>query len=74
MGGFHLEGESESELETYLSLFKILGVKQVAPCHCSGNSARKIFQNGYRSGYIESGVGRHIHLSPEIAHKRTAVR
>jgi 7,8-dihydropterin-6-yl-methyl-4-(beta-D-ribofuranosyl)aminobenzene 5'-phosphate synthase len=65
MGGFHLEGESQSELETFLSLFKILGVKYVAPCHCTGDLARKIFRIGYGENYIESGVGRRIHFGAE---------
>lgn len=65
MGGFHLEEESRSELETFLSLFKILGVQQVAPCHCSGEAARKLFQKAYRDGYIEAGVGRRIHFDPD---------
>ncbi|MBD3360595.1 MBL fold metallo-hydrolase [Candidatus Peregrinibacteria bacterium] len=57
MGGFHLNGLSEAELRDIAKKFKMLGVKKVAPSHCSGDLTRKIFQEIYDKNYIESGVG-----------------
>lgn len=60
MGGFHLGGESRSGLEKIIERFKELGVKNVGPCHCSGDLARKMFQQAYGEHYIRVGVGRTI--------------
>ena len=33
------------------------GVEKVAPCHCSGDLARKMFKEAFQENYIEVGVG-----------------
>lgn len=60
MGGFHLGGTSKGDLEKIILSFRTLGVKYVAPCHCSGDLARQMFKEEYRDGYIHVGVGRVI--------------
>ena len=60
LGGFHLEGASESELKSTLNSFRQLGVEKVAPGHSTGSIARYLFQQEYQDDYIESGVGRII--------------
>jgi len=35
-----------------------LGVQKVAPCHCSGDAARKMFKDYFGENYIQSGLGR----------------
>jgi 7,8-dihydropterin-6-yl-methyl-4-(beta-D-ribofuranosyl)aminobenzene 5'-phosphate synthase len=57
MGGFHLGGESKSKLEGIVSDFKKLGVQFVGPCHCSGDTARQVFQRAYKNNFIPAGVG-----------------
>jgi 7,8-dihydropterin-6-yl-methyl-4-(beta-D-ribofuranosyl)aminobenzene 5'-phosphate synthase len=62
MGGFHLGGESESRLERIVSDFRKLGVQYVGPCHCSGDTARQVFQKDYQNKFIPVGVGTVITL------------
>jgi 7,8-dihydropterin-6-yl-methyl-4-(beta-D-ribofuranosyl)aminobenzene 5'-phosphate synthase len=65
IGGFHLGGASASEIESIIDSFEQMGVERVAPCHCSGDRARTLFQEHYGESYIECGVGRRIGLAPE---------
>lgn len=62
VGGFHLSGRSEEEIAAIIEGFQRLGVEMVAPTHCSGETARRMFQSAYGDGYIEAGVGRGIDL------------
>jgi len=60
IGGFHLGGSSRQEIEGIVERFESLNVEKVAPCHCSGDLARRIFKDFFNSNYIESGVGRSV--------------
>ena len=60
LGGFHLAGSSTSEIEAVIAGLKKLGVRHVAPCHCTGDMARKLFKHAYGSGFIDVGVGKVI--------------
>lgn len=62
MGGFHLGGESNAAIEHVVSDFRALGVRYVGPCHCSGNTARQLFEREYRNNFIPVGVGRVINV------------
>ena len=62
VGGFHLISKSEKEIYDIARTIKSLGVKYVAPEHCSGDKARKIFKKIYGKNYIESGVGKTIYI------------
>jgi 7,8-dihydropterin-6-yl-methyl-4-(beta-D-ribofuranosyl)aminobenzene 5'-phosphate synthase len=62
VGGFHLGGASTSEIESIIDSFSQMGVERVAPCHCSGDRARRLFREHYGEGYIECGVGTRIAL------------
>jgi len=35
MGGFHLSGDSYSEIEEIIEVFRNLAVQKIAPSHCS---------------------------------------
>ena len=60
MGGFHLVGKSRREVDTIISDMKKLGVHYVGPCHCTGDKARKLFQQAYQEHFISIGVGKRI--------------
>jgi 7,8-dihydropterin-6-yl-methyl-4-(beta-D-ribofuranosyl)aminobenzene 5'-phosphate synthase len=62
IGGFHLEGETDTELVKIIEAFKELHVKKAAPCHCSGERARELFGREYGNGYVDNGVGKVIEL------------
>jgi 7,8-dihydropterin-6-yl-methyl-4-(beta-D-ribofuranosyl)aminobenzene 5'-phosphate synthase len=57
MGGFHLGSASDQELHRLIQDFRRLGVKKVAPSHCSGERARARFQTEYQEDYVAGGVG-----------------
>jgi 7,8-dihydropterin-6-yl-methyl-4-(beta-D-ribofuranosyl)aminobenzene 5'-phosphate synthase len=62
IGGFHMSGASTHQIQSVIEGFRQLGVKKVAPCHCSGDETRKLFREEYGEGYIDSGAGRIITL------------
>jgi 7,8-dihydropterin-6-yl-methyl-4-(beta-D-ribofuranosyl)aminobenzene 5'-phosphate synthase len=62
LGGFHLGGKSQREIEGILSEFRRLGVRKVAPCHCTGEQAIRMFRQGYGEDFIQAGAGRVIRV------------
>jgi 7,8-dihydropterin-6-yl-methyl-4-(beta-D-ribofuranosyl)aminobenzene 5'-phosphate synthase len=60
LGGFHLGGKREAEIDAILTDFRRLEVEQVAPCHCTGDQAIAMFAAEYGEDYIQAGVGRRI--------------
>ena len=60
LGGFHLGGTSTSQIKSIIKNLERLGVEKVAPCHCSGEEARSLFQRYFGKNYIEAGVGKKI--------------
>jgi 7,8-dihydropterin-6-yl-methyl-4-(beta-D-ribofuranosyl)aminobenzene 5'-phosphate synthase len=67
LGGFHLGDKSEAEIDAILKDFKRLEVKQVAPCHCTGESAISRFAAEYGKDFIQVGVGSVIRLEASIS-------
>lgn len=57
MGGFHLGGASLSQVERIVGDFRKLGVKRVAPCHCTGDTAREAFVDAFGEDAALAGVG-----------------
>jgi 7,8-dihydropterin-6-yl-methyl-4-(beta-D-ribofuranosyl)aminobenzene 5'-phosphate synthase len=57
MGGFHLGSASRRQIETIIAEFRDLGVQNVAPCHCTGDQARKMFADAFGDACILAGVG-----------------
>jgi 7,8-dihydropterin-6-yl-methyl-4-(beta-D-ribofuranosyl)aminobenzene 5'-phosphate synthase len=62
MGGFHLGGVSQAALRQIVDTIQGFGVKLVAPCHCSGDSARKMFAEAYGEDFIRVGVGKSLEV------------
>ncbi len=60
LGGFHLLLDSESSIQKIVTRFREMGVRYVAPTHCSGQIARNSFKNVYGDHYLACGVGRII--------------
>jgi 7,8-dihydropterin-6-yl-methyl-4-(beta-D-ribofuranosyl)aminobenzene 5'-phosphate synthase len=63
MGGFHLLSASTSDVARIIEAFRQLGVKKVAPSHCTGDAARRQFQAAYGDNFISGGAGNVIVLS-----------
>jgi 7,8-dihydropterin-6-yl-methyl-4-(beta-D-ribofuranosyl)aminobenzene 5'-phosphate synthase len=62
MGGFHLRSASDDELHRLIQDFRQLGVKKVAPSHCSGERARERLESEYKEKYFAGGVGNVLNL------------
>ena len=60
MGGFHLGWATKGDIENIISSFKQLGVQYVAPTHCTGEKARKLFAQHFGQNYIDIGAGKVI--------------
>lgn len=62
-GGFHLIPFNRKELTDLAGLMKnTLGVKRVAPAHCTGHLAFKVLQEQFGAGYLYAGLGESIGL------------
>ena len=62
LGGFHLCWMSLSRVNKIIKGVKEEGVKKVAPCHCSGDLARRQFQEAYGKNFILTGAGKTIKI------------
>jgi 7,8-dihydropterin-6-yl-methyl-4-(beta-D-ribofuranosyl)aminobenzene 5'-phosphate synthase len=57
VGGFHLGGADPGQIETVITGLRQLGVQRVAPCHCTGDQARRMFADAFGADCIITGVG-----------------
>jgi len=62
LGGFHLGGSSEVKIAGIVEDFQQLGVQKVAPCHCSGDVARRLFKEAYGEDFTLAGVGSRLKI------------
>lgn len=58
MGGFHLSSATTAHVADIIQAFQDLGVKKVAPSHCTGDAARRQFRHAYGTDFVEGGVGK----------------
>ena len=64
VGGFHLGGASAGRIREVSAALQQLGVQRLAPCHCTGAQAMRIFAVEFGDNYVQCGVGRVIELMP----------
>jgi 7,8-dihydropterin-6-yl-methyl-4-(beta-D-ribofuranosyl)aminobenzene 5'-phosphate synthase len=57
MGGFHLSEAPDNQLNAMIKDLRSLGVRKVAPSHCSGKRCRELFQQAFRDDFVDNGVG-----------------
>jgi 7,8-dihydropterin-6-yl-methyl-4-(beta-D-ribofuranosyl)aminobenzene 5'-phosphate synthase len=65
MGGFHPGNASRRQVERIIADFRNLGVRRVAPCHCTSDRAVRTFAEAYGSDFVQVGVGRVITIGSE---------
>jgi len=68
VGGFHLAGAFPSQINYRAETLLQLGVERVALCHCSGDEARRLFENYFGANYLECGIGQEIVIRLDSAH------
>ncbi|MDI7274759.1 MAG: MBL fold metallo-hydrolase [Anaerolineae bacterium] len=57
VGGFHLEDAGEAEIERTIQGLRALGVRRVAPSHCTGETARRMFAEAFGDACLTAGAG-----------------
>jgi 7,8-dihydropterin-6-yl-methyl-4-(beta-D-ribofuranosyl)aminobenzene 5'-phosphate synthase len=57
IGGFHLGGSSKAEIGSIIKRLKSLGVRNVAPSHCTGDSAIRMLREEWKQNFVEGGLG-----------------
>ncbi len=57
IGGFHLAGTPTEELKHIVRNLLDLGIKYIAPIHCSGTGIRELLRHKYPEHYMECHVG-----------------
>jgi 7,8-dihydropterin-6-yl-methyl-4-(beta-D-ribofuranosyl)aminobenzene 5'-phosphate synthase len=67
LGGFHLCWMNVSQVKSEIKGVKQEGVRKVAPCHCSGDLARKQFEEAYGKDFIRVGVGKTITIKNALS-------
>ena len=65
MGGFHMLRAGNAQIRDTIAQLVALGVKRVAPSHCSGDLTRTLFQEAFGEDFILAGVGMRIIASGE---------
>jgi 7,8-dihydropterin-6-yl-methyl-4-(beta-D-ribofuranosyl)aminobenzene 5'-phosphate synthase len=65
MGGFHLQGKTDAEIREVIVRLRELGVRKVAPSHCTGNRARELMRETWGPDFVESGLGAVIEIPAE---------
>ncbi|MBN1823032.1 MAG: MBL fold metallo-hydrolase [Endomicrobiales bacterium] len=58
VGGLHMKGMEEGRIARVVSDLKRLGIKKVAPLHCTGEAAVRAMKEGFRDGFIELKEGK----------------
>jgi len=64
IGGFHLKDRSQGDVQAVIEELLALGVRRVAPCHCTGADATAEFEAAFGSGFVPCGVGSVITIEP----------
>lgn len=62
LGGFHLMGMGTIKIGEIIRQLKSMGVKQVAPSHCTGDKAISLFKEAWGDNFLEGGAGAIIKL------------
>jgi len=62
LGGFHLSGTGQAGIRSIVDDFRELGVHRVAPTHCSGDVARRMFREAYGDAFVAAGAGLRLEI------------
>jgi len=58
LGGFHLVSDTVESVRKTISRLQTMGVRYVAPSHCTGKEAIGSFADAFKKTFVQSGVGR----------------
>lgn len=66
MGGFHATPATPEGLQQTAVRLRSLGVKGLAPCHCTDGAAKAVFRALFGRDYLRVGVGRTVRFPFEL--------
>ena len=66
VGGFHLGSASRQRVESIIADLEKLDVERVAPCHCTGDAARALFDEAFGEDCVLAGVGWSTEYGSEV--------
>lgn len=62
LGGLHLLGKKKQDVRAIAAELKKMGVKRIAPCHCTGKKAMAVLEAAFASSYVGVTVGSQIRV------------
>jgi len=62
IGGMHLMRTSEKDIKSLIGELQAAGVRMVAPTHCSGERALRLFRAQYGDYCFQMGAGKELYL------------
>ena len=63
MGGFHLMGYSDHEIGEVIQTIKALGLRKIAPSHCTGSRPMEMFKEAWQENFVPLGCGAQLTVS-----------
>lgn len=63
LGGFHTMPATAVGVDKVVRQFRSLGVRNVAPAHCTDEKVKAFFRAAYKKHYITVGAGKTLHFS-----------
>ena len=57
VGGFHALGRQPGEIRSTAAALRQLGVRKVAPSHCTGDDAIALFRDKWTKDFVKGGCG-----------------
>ncbi|MEF8798881.1 MAG: MBL fold metallo-hydrolase, partial [Candidatus Bipolaricaulota bacterium] len=60
LGGFHLGGTREEEINKVISELRDNSIDKLAPTHCTGEKAIETMRKEFQETFLEFGAGREI--------------
>ncbi len=67
LGGFHLGGSSQSEIQSVCTRLQALGVQKIAPSHCTGEQAIRVFRQKWGKDFIQGGLGARLEMPQDVS-------
>jgi len=62
IGGFHFKATPNFAVQLNINNLKKIGVKKVAPSHCTGEKATELFKKAWGDGFVDLGCGASIRI------------
>ncbi|MFC1850951.1 MBL fold metallo-hydrolase [candidate division CSSED10-310 bacterium] len=57
LGGFHLKASSEDKVKKIIKKLKQLGVINIGPSHCTGETPMQLFREAWGKNFLDLGAG-----------------